>query len=52
MKRSEFLNRTIRYVLLFVLALIAFALGKKAAYGADCKGCPELGTCRKEICNR
>jgi hypothetical protein len=48
MKRSDFLNKLIRYILLVLLAGVAVVLGTKAVTGSDCSSCPGSGICKGE----
>lgn len=50
MTREDFLHKAARYILMAILALIVFALGRKVVYGSDCKGCPVYASCSKETC--
>ena len=48
MSRGDFFSKLTRYFLLFLLALIVFALGNKVVTGKDCSGCPGKGICNGE----
>jgi hypothetical protein len=45
MNRLDFIRRIIKFVLLLLLAVIAFALGNKVVTGKDCSECPGNGIC-------
>ena len=45
MKRSDFVNRMIRYLLLGILAVIAALTGSRANDTADCSSCTGRGVC-------
>ncbi|HLP74423.1 MAG TPA: hypothetical protein VK155_16060 [Bacteroidales bacterium] len=51
MTRIDFLNKVIRYGLMIFLGLTVLLLGKKAAFGRDCTGCPEIAGCNKYNCS-
>lgn len=51
MTREDFLKKVMRYILMLILGLTAFVLGKKAAYGADCSACPQSSGCDKVKCS-
>jgi len=46
LKRTEFINRLVRLLLISVLAFIAVALGNRVVSGQNCSGCPGRGICR------
>jgi hypothetical protein len=45
MTRNEFLKSSGRYILLMLIAVIAFSLGKKITAGNECSSCPGKGIC-------
>jgi hypothetical protein len=48
MKRVEFINKAIRYLLFGLLAGIALITGSRIATGTDCSSCPGKGICSGE----
>jgi hypothetical protein len=48
MKRVEFINKAIRYLLFGLLAGIALLTGGRALTGSDCSSCPGKGICTGE----
>ena len=48
MNRFDFIRKLMRYLLLGLIALIVFALGKKVITGNDCSVCAGKGICRGE----
>jgi len=53
MNRNDFLIKLTRYLLLMMMAIIAFALGNKVVKASDCSGCPGKGICKGESdCNK
>jgi hypothetical protein len=53
MTRPDFFKKLIRYMLLLLIAFIAFALGNKVVTGSNCSACPGNGICSGETdCNK
>jgi len=48
MNRIDFFKKLMRYMLLLLLATVAFALGGKVVSGKDCSSCPGNGICKGE----
>lgn len=46
--RNNFLNKSGRMALLFMLALIVFILGGRIAGSSSCNQCPGRGLCKGE----
>jgi hypothetical protein len=53
MNRIDFFKKLMRYMLLMLLATVAFALGNRVVSGQDCSSCPGNGICKGETdCNK
>jgi hypothetical protein len=48
MKRVEFINKAIRYLLFGLLAGTALLTGSRAVTGSECSSCPGKGICKGE----
>jgi hypothetical protein len=46
--RKDFLKKVIRVGLLFILGLVAIALGSKVTSAQECSNCPGNGICKGE----
>lgn len=50
MNRADFINKTIRYLLMAAITFVVLMLGRKVVYSSDCNSCPQNGTCSRLNC--